>query len=253
MHTEVLRRRGIGGVYVPFHVEQDLIGDAIKGIRALGIAGANVTVPHKEVVIPHLDGVSEEAKIIGAVNTIVRRGGLLKGHNTDVGGFMDALSQAGFRAADKTALVFGAGGASKAVLFALHKMKIKGIFLTNRSLDRAKLVSELLGAEVVPFWPPKHIVEAADLVVNTTSVSSPGESPEMARLVESLSLRKCSLVLDINYGRRDNFWADAAAANSVKFMDGIPMLVHQARRSFRHWTSLEVTSDEFFEALKGAS
>jgi shikimate dehydrogenase len=253
MHTEVMRRRGIEGVYVPFHVEQAFIGDAVKGIRALGIAGANITVPHKEGVLPHLDKLSEEVESIGAANTIIRRGDQLEGRNTDIGGFADALSQAGFSAKGATVLVFGAGGASKAVIFALRKLGAGKIFISNRRTDRANLIGGALGAEAVPFVPASQIVEAADLVVNTTSVSSPVESPETARLIGSIVLGQCKLVLDINYGREDNFWKKLAKASGVPFMDGFPMLVYQARRSFEYWTGIPVTAEEFFEALQGDS
>lgn len=252
MHTEVMKLRGIQGIYVPFHVKQEAIGDAIRGIRALGIAGANVTVPHKEAVVPHLDSLSEDVRAVGAVNTIVPRGAGLEGHNTDIGGFADALAQAGFRAKHATALVFGAGGAAKGVIFALHGLGAKRIFISNRSRDRAEPIAESVGAEVVPFGPPSDIVEGADILVNATSVSSPEESPEMAELVGSMCLGKCALVLDINYGRKDNFWARLAESKHVPFLDGIPMLVHQARRSFQLWTGVEVTAEEYFEALQGA-
>ena len=103
---------GIKGAYVPFQVDPDDLGQALQSLRILNIAGANVTVPYKEVVVPHMDVLSEGANIIGAINTIVRNGNELKGYNTYAIGFMDALNDVGFDVEGKSALVFGTGGAA---------------------------------------------------------------------------------------------------------------------------------------------
>ena len=105
MFSAILKRAGIKGTYVPFKVCPADVGQAIHSIRILNIAGANVTVPYKEAVIPYLDVLSEGARIIGAVNTIVRKGDVLKGYNTNAIGFMDALNHAGFNVAGKSAVV----------------------------------------------------------------------------------------------------------------------------------------------------
>jgi shikimate dehydrogenase len=120
MHMSVLKNLGMDGVYVPFQVKPEQLEGAIEGIRTLNIAGANVTVPYKEMVIPHLDEISVEASEIGAVNTIVPKDGKLMGHNTDAKGFLDAVQEAGLEIAGRSALVFGAGGAAKAVVVALR-------------------------------------------------------------------------------------------------------------------------------------
>jgi len=108
--TTVLKDMGIKGSYVPFQVAPDDVGQALQSLRILNIAGANVTVPYKEAVIPHLDILSEGANIIGAINTIVRNGNELKGYNTNAIGFMDALNEVEFDAEGASALVFGTGG-----------------------------------------------------------------------------------------------------------------------------------------------
>ncbi len=123
MFSRVLRRIGMQGVYVPFKVDPKHVGQALQSLKILNIAGANVTVPYKEKVIPYLDVLSEGANIIGAVNTIVCNGDTLKGYNTNAIGFMDALNEAGFEVAGKSAVVFGTGGAAKAVVFMLNWLR----------------------------------------------------------------------------------------------------------------------------------
>jgi shikimate dehydrogenase len=251
MHNAVMRLHGMHGVYVPFEVRPENVGAAVRGIRGLGICGVNVTVPHKEAVVPHLDTLSEEASAIGAVNTIVRRGEVLEGHNTDIGGFTDALEQTGLGVAGKTALVFGAGGAAKAVLVGLGSLGARPIWLTSRTLRRAEEMAAGHGAMVLPLDRVRERAPEVDLLINATSVSSPEEGPELAALAGTLPLPKCSVVLDLNYGRQENFWERLAQAKGADFMDGIAMLVHQARRSFTLWTGIPVTADEFMQALRG--
>ena len=127
MFNTVLKRIGMNGIYVPFSVEPEQIGKAVQSLKVLNIAGANVTVPYKESIIPHMDILSEGANIIGAINTIVFDGDTIKGYNTNAIGFMDALNEINFDVAGKSALVFGTGGAAKAVVFILNWLRATGV------------------------------------------------------------------------------------------------------------------------------
>jgi shikimate dehydrogenase len=254
MHNTVMRRRGLEGIYLPFAVAPERLGEAAAGIRGLGIAGVNVTVPHKEAVAALLDGLAEEAELLGAVNTVVRRGDRLEGYNTDVAGFQEALSAApGFERnlAGRNALVVGAGGAAKAVAVGLHRLGFRTVWLANRSPNRAEQAARIVGAETIPLERAREVAASADLLVNTTSVSLPAEGAELARIVEGFHPACCRLVVDINYGRTNGIWQQLAAAYDLPFVDGIPMLVHQAALSFRLWTGEPVTADEYFQALDG--
>ena len=113
---------------MPFKVAPEQLGQALQSLRVLNIAGANITIPYKEAVIPYLDVLSEGANIIGAINTIVLNGDKLKGYNTNAIGFMDALSYAGYEVEDKSAMVFGTGGAARAVVFILNWLRTKTIY-----------------------------------------------------------------------------------------------------------------------------
>jgi shikimate dehydrogenase len=249
MHTTVLARVGIPGVYVPFMVDADRVGDAVRGLRALNIAGANVTVPYKETVVPFLDTLSANAKEIGAVNTIVLRNGKLEGHNTDCRGFVDALDAQCLDPRGASALVFGTGGAARGVVYALSKICRANVLVAGRNPRKTEELTRRIGGEPVPLEALRREAFSVDLVVNATSVSNRGESPEAADLVSHLRVEGCRLVVDLNYGRQYNFWKRLAKKVRADFMDGLPMLAYQARRSFLLWTGVDVEVGEFVDAL----
>jgi shikimate dehydrogenase len=249
MHNAVIKRNGIDAVYVPFAVDPRQLGKAVNGLRALNIAGANVTVPHKETVMTYLDRVSPEAERIGAVNTIIRYEDDLVGDNTDAGGFLDALGATGWSARDKRALVVGAGGVAKAVVFALKSTGISNILITDMYPEKARQLARTFDLLDVPLDTLSGGPLLLELVVNATSVSSPDEGPNLATLMKDANFDGCELVVDVNYGRVTNFWKHLADRLAAKFMDGLPMLAYQARRSFALWTGMEAPLEEFLEAL----
>ncbi len=150
MFSAVMRQAGIKGGYVPFMVRAGMIGEAMRSLRVLNIAGANITLPYKEAVIPYLDELSEGATIIGSVNTIVPYGEQLKGYNTNAIGFMDALGEAGFDVAGKSAIVFGTGGVARAVVFILNWLHAGSILITGRSEDNTRNIVNRIGGEAYP-------------------------------------------------------------------------------------------------------
>ena len=235
---------------MPFMVKPKDLGRAIQSLRILHIAGANVTVPYKEAVIPFLDVLSEGANIIGAVNTIVRDGDRLKGYNTNAIGIMDALSEAEFEVDGASALVFGTGGAARAVVFILNWLRAASIVVVGRNREKALELVQTFSGEVID---PEALAGSlpADIVINATAVSSFDESPELAALTSKLEFPNCRMVLDLNYGRHDNFWGEMAQSRGIRFMDGLPALAYQARRTFALWTGLQVPPEEFVKALNG--
>jgi shikimate dehydrogenase len=248
--TTVLKRVGIRGAYVPFKVEPGQIAPALHSLRVLNIDGANIAIPYKEAVIPHLDVLSEGGNIVGAINTIVRNGDTLKGYNTNAIGFMDALEEIGFDAADKRALVFGNGGAAKAVVFILNWLRAETVMIAGRNEAQTLQITQRIGGESKPIPSLGEGEINADIIVNATSVSSPDESSELAAAVSGLDVRECELVVDLNYGRRNNFWQQLAEGKKSRFMDGLPTLAHQSRRSFSLWTRIDVEPEEFKKALE---
>jgi shikimate dehydrogenase len=249
MFSRVLRRQGINGTYVPFVVKPEDLGKAVESLRVLHLAGANITVPYKEAVIPFLDVLSEGANIIGAVNTIVWDGDRLKGYNTNAIGIMEALNEIGFETDGKRALVFGSGGAARAVIFILNWLRAEKVFVAGRNPEKTRAISQALGGEPLEVYSLADRPLRVDIVINATAVSSPEESPEMAELLTRLDISGCQLVFDLNYGRTRNFWEELAGRLGVPFLDGLPALAHQARRAFALWTGMQVPPREFLQAL----
>ena len=250
MFTTVMQRQGIRGMYVPFKVQPEEVGKALESLKTLGIAGANVTIPYKQAVIPYLDILSEGANVIGAINTIVITGEELKGYNTNAIGFMDALDSVDFNPEGKSALIFGTGGAARAVAFILNWLRTDTIVVAGRSDEKVEQIVKRFGGEGATLESLGKDINA-DILINATSVSSPDESPEMAALVADLNIKGCELMVDLNYNRPQNFWQDMARENDIRFMDGLMPLAYQARRTFALWTSLQLPPEEFINAING--
>ncbi len=244
-----IRHTGINGTYVPFMVLENQLGQALQCLKVLNVAGVNITVPYKERAIAHLDILSEGANIIRAVNTITIKDGVLKGFNTNAVGFMKALEDIRYDAAGKASLVFGTGGAARAVVFMLKWLRADPIFVIGRNMEKSKALVNELGGEALSLEEIASESFTTELLVNATSVSSPDESQEMATLVEKMRISNCKWVIDLNYGRQDNFWLDLAHKLGTRFMDGLPMLAHQASRSFSLWTGIQIPPAVFLSGL----
>ncbi|MCU0590763.1 MAG: shikimate dehydrogenase [Desulfobacterales bacterium] len=253
MFSAVLKRQGINAVYVPFVVQPSDLGQALSGLRVLNIAGANVTAPFKETIIPYLDILSEGARIIGAINTVVRDGDRLKGYNTNAIGIMDTLREVDFNVEDKTALVFGTGGAARTVAFILTWLRAREVWVAGRNVGRAREIVTQFSGRGVDLSILSGLPLPARIIINATSVSSPDESADMAGLVEKLELRGCELILDLNYGRRRNFWQEKAQKGGIRFIDGLTPLAYQARRTLQLWTGIQVPPEEFLNALQNGA
>ena len=249
MFSTVLRRQGINAVYVPFMVIPSNLGQAIEGLRVLNIAGANVTAPFKETVIPHLDILSEGARIIGSINTIVRDGDRLKGYNTNAIGIMDALRSLDYNVEDKSALVFGTGGAARTVAFILNWLRAREVWVAGRNIERARDIVKEFNGRAIDSASLNGLRLPCALIINATSVSSPEESGDLAGLAEKLDTPFCELVIDLNYGRRRNFWQEMADRKGIRFMDGLNPLAFQACRTLELWTGVKVPPQEFLNAL----
>jgi shikimate dehydrogenase len=250
MHNAAFAAAGLHYIYVPFLVEKATLPDAMKALRALNLAGVNITIPHKEAVIQYLDEISLEAGVIGAVNTVINRDGRLYGENTDGRGFIKALSeQVGFIPAGKTAFILGAGGAARAVAVQLALSGAAKIILSNRSRQRAeelsRLIAEKTGAAVmVAEWPGKdeqyldrNMIGNADLVVQATPI---GMHPHKDETVPFpfIDLKPGVVVCDLVYNpSRTNFLNKAAQTGAV-IVNGLSMLLYQGALAFELWTGI---------------
>lgn len=240
---------GLDWAYLAFEVPEGAAGLAMAGVRALGLEGLSVTMPHKAAVIEGLDALSKDADALGAVNCISRRGVLLHGDNTDGAGLLDALRlDEGIEVAGSRCVVVGAGGAGRAVARALGQAGATSIAVINRSPAPAELAVEVAGftARV----GTADDLETADLVVNATPlgmgvvVSTAGEPEPLPFDVARLGTGQ--VVIDLVYHPAVTPLLAAARDQGLRTVNGLGMLIHQAAHAFRLWTSedppLEVMS-----------
>lgn len=247
LHGYWLRRYRVAGAYIPMPVRPDRIEAALRGLAALGFAGCNVTVPHKQAALALADHPDALARRIGAVNLIlVEPDGSLTGRNTDAAGFLDNLRQQApaWRAADGPAVVLGAGGAARAVLAALTDAGVPDIRLLNRTRSHAEALADAFGDPiVVAEWEQRAAaLEGAALLVNTTVLGMDGQAPLALDLT---ALPRTAVVADLVYVPLETPLLAAARARGNVVVDGLGMLLHQAVPSFEAWFGIrpEVTAD----------
>jgi len=244
LHNAWIEIYGIDGAYVPLAVKPENFERAIKSLPLFGFRGVNITIPHKESAAAIIDHLDEIAHRVGAVNTVtIGDDGILCGSNTDVFGFMENLRSAGFRMGNnKIAAVLGAGGGARAVIVALQEMGFEEIRIFNRTVERAeRCVSELScsGKGVLKAREWSRIEESLDnvfLLVNATSSGMKGQNHL------DISLKKLpqdSWVTDIVYNPLITVLLDKARKNGHRIVDGLGMLLHQARPGFKSWFGVE--------------
>lgn len=228
--------------------------EGISRLRQPNALGANVTVPHKEAVLPFLDSIDTEARHIGAVNTIVKENGKLKGYNTDAAGFLRALRErAGFEPAGKVAVVLGAGGAARAVAFAIVTAGVKSLTIFNRTPDRAERLAQELGRPVVARpWKGDIDLSGSDLVVNATSIGMEHGGAEALSPLPAKLIPPQALVFDLVYNPVETPLMKEAQKAGARTLGGLAMLVYQGALSFELWTGRQAPLDIMFEAAKGA-
>ncbi len=229
--NSALKHLGIKAVYIPMDISPNRLSDAIEGFRGVkNLLGLNVTVPHKEAVLELADWVSEEAKKIGAVNTLRFKEGRIEAYNTDWVGFLQALREI-TDPSGKRVLVLGAGGASRAVVYALVREGSR-VVIWNRTYEKALKLSEEFGTEVV-----RNVEDAlreADVIVNTTSV---GLKEDDKPIFDYDLLSPEQVVVDIIY--KETPLIKKAKEKGCLYQTGFPMLLYQGAESFRIWTGCE--------------
>lgn len=247
LHGFWLRQYRIDGAYVPLAVRPESFVEAVRALPLLGFRGANVTVPHKEAALAAMDRVEDLARRIGAVNTIViDADGRLEGRNTDGFGFLESLraQQPCWQAAAGPAVLLGAGGAARAVAVALIDAGAPEIRLVNRTVSRAERLARDVGGPVRVFaWDDLAAALAgAALLVNTTTLGMAGQPPLELDLDP---LPPEAVVNDIVYAPLETALLARARARGNPVVDGLGMLLHQARPGFAAWYGVEpeVTPD----------
>jgi shikimate dehydrogenase len=245
MQNAAFSHCGLDYCYLPFSVAPEGLGRAIDAIRALGLCGVNLTVPHKETAIPFLDRMDEEAAAIGAVNTVTNNDNVLIGYNTDGKGFVMSLKERGVSLEDSRALIIGAGGASRAVGYYLSKTA-KTLHLYNRTREKAvALASHLTGqkgkAEVTESLSS---VAAYDIIINSTSLGLKANDPLP---LDADLLNPSQVVCDLIY--RKTPLLQKAAEKGCTTIDGLGMLLWQGAYAFELWTGVTAPVEVMRTAL----
>lgn len=240
IHNFIIDSMELNYFYCAFPVEPDSISEALTGIKALGIGGINVTIPHKEAVFKLCDSVDSFAQKIGAVNTVVNSDGILKGYNTDAPGFIRNLKRSNVDVKGKRCVILGAGGAAKGVGTALLNEGASELRIINRTREKAEKMAEELNRCFPGKAAASDSAENAQVLVNTTSV---GMKTDLSPFDNFSELDKSCVVCDIVYCPRDTAFIKKASSLGYKTVGGIGMLIYQAVIAFELFTGLKVKEE----------
>lgn len=252
IHNHWISKYKLDGAYVRFPVSPDNLGKAIHGLSALGVAGCNITIPHKVDAIQYVDWIDPLAKRVGAINTIaVQADGALHGFNFDGFGYIESLLevQPNWKADAGPIVVIGAGGASRAIVISLLDAGAPEIRIVNRTKSKADDLANEFGDRVssVPWNERTNALSGAALVVNTTSQGMHGQPPLDLELTE---LPLNALVSDAIYAPLETHLLATARSRGNKVANGLGMLLHQARPAFKEWFGImPEVSDELRKAV----
>ena len=256
MHNAAFAKAGLDYVYVPFHVRPNDLGDAIAGFKAINVVGINVTLPHKQTVIPYLTSVSRAAELIGAVNTLTFVGDEIHGDNTDAPGVLRALEENRDMSVPvgEAVVVLGAGGAARAVVVALALAGVASITIANRTAEKAVSLAEEMhqktdvaihGMGLTDARLPVAVRQSV-LLINTATASMDTTHP---LLISTDWLQPNAIVYDIVYTPPVTPLMQAAAGRGCPTLGGIGMLVHQGAIAFEKWTGITPCTETMREAL----
>ncbi len=239
MHNAAFNSLGLNNIYIPFKVKPENLSDAVRSVRSLNLLGVNITVPHKENVIPLLDKVNEEASFIGAVNTVVNDGGVLTGYNTDGRGFMSSLSEEGISPEGKRVVIIGTGGACRAVSYYLSE-KASTLSLYDidkkRSANLANDLKEIRGN--ISILQSADELEDADILINATPLGMKADDPSP---VNPGHIRPDMVVCDLVY--KQTRILQEAEQKGARTLNGAGMLLWQGVLAFELWTGVKPPVD----------
>jgi shikimate dehydrogenase len=259
IHNVAAELKKLNYIYLPFDVPVSNLKNALKGMVAFGIKGFNVTIPHKENILHFLNDVSEEASIIGAVNTIVNDHGKLSGYNTDVYGILETLNPYKESINGERVCVVGAGGAARAVIFSLVRyFKPRRIVLINRTEERAESLKNYFKDKMkfdsfntMELFPPDliSVFKESKLIVNATPIGMFPDSDDSITTLED-SFLKDQVVFDLVYNPPQTRLLQTASKKGSITVTGLKMLVYQAAKSFELWTGEQMPVEDIHKSLQ---
>jgi len=258
MHNHAFKELDLDYVYLPFDISSTGLHDSLKGMVALGIRGFNVTLPHKERIMEYMDELSDSAKIVGAVNTVVSDNGKLIGYNTDVTGIIKTLDEFKAEIKGATVSVLGAGGAARSAIYTLiNHFNVKKINIINRTVEKAESLKDYFSSKMLftkiktyELFPPDvtEVLAKSKLIINTSSVGmSPDEDDTPTSIPESFN--KKQIVFDIIYNPEYTKFLALAKEQGALTINGLKMFVEQGARSFDLWTNEAMPTDQILELL----
>ncbi|AFS78375.1 shikimate 5-dehydrogenase AroE [Gottschalkia acidurici 9a] len=255
IHNYSFKKNGINAKYIALDVSTEDLEDAVKGIKALGIRGCNVTIPHKIDIIKYLDEIDEEAELLGAVNTVKNENGKLIGYNTDGRGFVQVLKDKNIEIKNKNIAVLGAGGAARAISIILAKEGINQITIFNRTIEKAKIIID----EIKEKFPDvtgmysslesnKYDLSSVDILINCTSIGMYPNIDEMP--VDPSIFPRQTVICDIVYKPLKTKLLEMSEKNGNIAIGGLDMLIYQGILSEEIWLQKNIDKDLVIEWIK---
>lgn len=249
MHEAWLQQNEVDASYIPIHVPRGTVEEAVRSLKTLGCSGWNVTVPHKEAIIPYLDEIDPLAEAMQAVNTVVVKEGRLHGYNTDGVGFVASLRETFPEVStDAAVLIVGAGGAAKGISYALCRDGFRNMTIANRTYETAEQLSDQLNVSAMTIQEAEQQLAQFDIIVQTTSVgmvhSQEGSPLDVSRL------KRGTIVADIIYNPLQTELMKQAEALGGKTMNGIGMFVHQGAIAFQHWLDIQPDTEQMTARIR---
>ena len=236
MHNYWFDEMNIDAAYIPIHVKSEGLESAIASFKTLGASGWNVTIPHKQAILPFLDELDSLAEKMGAVNTVVRLpDGRLKGYNTDGAGFVHSLEEViGTDKKKQEVLLIGAGGAARGIAFALQQFGYHNITITNRTIGKAEeIVSELGEGEAVALEAAEQTLDKFGILIQSTSAGLANSEFKLPLSLEKL--QEGAIAADIVYNPLMTPFLAEAQKQGAEIVNGLGMFVHQGAIAFNHW------------------
>ncbi|MFQ5822988.1 MAG: shikimate dehydrogenase [bacterium] len=257
LHEFLLNKIDMKGCYHDLEVTKEKLDAVIQSMKTLGFTGFNVTIPYKQIIVSYLDEIHEEAQWIGAVNTVLINNNKLYGYNTDGIGFIQALINRNIDINEKFALVLGAGGAARAVVYSLIRHGLKKLWVLNRTPNRAELLANEVckgtGFQNIVVGKlsrniQRNAVESLEILINTTPL---GMWPAVEATPISLDIISPDLtVIDLVYNPAETKFLKAARSAGANTMGGLEMLIFQGVEAMNIWTSMRIPIENFFNELK---
>lgn len=251
MHQAWFEEANADSTYIPVHVKPDNLAQAVASLKLLGASGWNVTIPHKQTIIPYLDELDELAKRMGAVNTVVRTTeGKLKGYNTDGPGFVRSLEEViGETQRDQSLLIIGAGGAARGIAFALQMAGYRHISIANRTVEKAQLIVDELGSgQALSMQEAEQQLASFKIFIQTTPAGMSTGDFELPFSLEKLP--KGAIAADIVYNPLMTPFLLAAKAKDATIVNGLGMFVHQGAIAYQYWMQSYPNTNAMIATLK---